>query len=157
RGNVDTRLRKWRAGEVDALLLAAAGLARLGVDEPAARPVDPAVLLPAGGQGAPALEGRRGDAAARCRRGAGAADAARGAAAAGRGLVVGSGGGGNTPLAAHARVLDGEVRLRVQVSDPDGTEWFEDEDGAPRADAEGLGKALAARLLSRGAGRVLGR
>src|SRR5262249_58486087 len=53
RGNVDTRLGKWRAGEVDALVLAAAGLARLGISEPAACPLDPDVLLPAGRPGAP--------------------------------------------------------------------------------------------------------
>src|SRR5262249_52669979 len=65
RGNVDTRLGKWRAGEVDALVLAAAGLARLGISEPAARPLDPDVLLPAVGQGALALECRSDDDATR--------------------------------------------------------------------------------------------
>jgi hydroxymethylbilane synthase len=157
RGNVDTRLRKWRAGDVDALLLAAAGLARLGVDEPAARPLDPDVLLPAVGQGALALECRRDDAATLGLLGAVADAETHDAVAAERAFLVAIGGDCNTPLAAHARVRNGAVRLRVQVSDPDGTEWFEDEDGAPRADAEALGKTLAARLLSRGAGRVLGR
>src|SRR5262245_60530055 len=55
RGNVDTRLARWRAGVVDAIVLAAAGLERLGVDEPAARPLEVDVLLPAVGQGALAL------------------------------------------------------------------------------------------------------
>ena len=157
RGNVDTRLRKWRAGEVDALLLAAAGLARLGVSEPAARPLDPEVLLPAVGQGALALECRTDDAGTLAVLGA-VADADTGdAVAAERAFLVAIGGDCNTPLAAHARIGNGEVRLRVQVSDLDGTEWFEDEDAAPRAGAEALGRTLAARLLSRGVGRVLGR
>src|SRR5439155_1583326 len=65
RGNVDTRLRKWRAGEVDALLLAAAGLARLGISEPAAQPLPVDEFLPAVGQGALALECRADDGATR--------------------------------------------------------------------------------------------
>jgi hydroxymethylbilane synthase len=157
RGNVDTRLRKWRAGEVDALVLAAAGLARLGVSEPAARPLDPDVLLPAVGQGALALECRAGDPDTRALLAAVADADARDAVTAERAFLIAIGGDCNTPLAAHARVLAGDVRLRVQVSDVDGRDWFEDEDAASRADAEGLGRALAARLLARGAGRVLGR
>jgi len=157
RGNVDTRLRKWRTGEVDALVLAAAGLARLGVSEPAARPLDPEVMLPAVGQGALALECRTGDADTRALL-AGVADAdARDAVTAERAFLIAIGGDCNTPLAAYGRVVAGEVRLRVQVSDLDGREWFEDEDAAPRADAEELGRTLARRLLARGAGRVLGR
>src|SRR6185369_13317068 len=65
RGNVDTRLRRWREGAVDALVLAAAGLARLAVDEPHARPLPPDEFLPPVGQGALALECRAGDAATR--------------------------------------------------------------------------------------------
>ncbi len=157
RGNVDTRLRKWRAGEVDALVLAAAGLARLGVSEPAARPIAPDVLLPAVGQGALALECRADDADV-CTLLAAVADPDAGdAVAAERAFLVAIGGDCNTPLAAHARVQGGEVRLRVQVSDLDGREWFEDEGAAPRGDAVALGRELAARLLARGAERVLGR
>jgi hydroxymethylbilane synthase len=157
RGNVDTRLRKWRAGEVDALVLAAAGLARLGVDEPAARPIAPDVLLPAVGQGALALECRAADDGVRALLAAVADAEARDAVTAERAFLVAIGGDCNTPLAAHAVVRAGEVRLRVQVSDRDGREWFEDEGAAPRGDAAALGSELAARLLARGAGRVLGR
>jgi hydroxymethylbilane synthase len=157
RGNVDTRLRKWRAGEVDALLLAAAGLARLGVSEPAARPLDPDVLLPAVGQGALALECRADDTATRALLAALADADAHDAVAAERAFLVAIGGDCNTPLAAHARIEDGTIRLRVQLSDLDGREWFEDAGVAPRGAAEELGRELAARLLARGAGRVLGR
>jgi hydroxymethylbilane synthase len=157
RGNVDTRLRKWRAGEVDALLLAAAGLARLGVSEPAARPLDPDVLLPAVGQGALALECRADDTATRALLAALADADAHDAIAAERAFLVAIGGDCNTPLAAHARIEGGTIRLRVQLSDLDGREWFEDAGVAPRGAAEELGRELAARLLARGAGRVLGR
>jgi hydroxymethylbilane synthase len=157
RGNVDTRLRKWRAGEVDALLLAAAGLARLGVSEPAVRPIDPDVLLPAVGQGALALECRADDTATRALLAALADADAHDAVAAERAFLVAIGGDCNTPLAAHARIEDGTIRLRVQLSDLDGREWFEDAGVAPRGAAEELGRELAARLLARGAGRVLGR
>jgi hydroxymethylbilane synthase len=157
RGNVDTRLRKWRAGEVDALLLAAAGLARPGVSEPAVRPIDPDVLLPAVGQGALALECRADDTATRALLAALADADAHDAVAAERAFLVAIGGDCNTPLAAHARIEDGTIRLRVQLSDLDGREWFEDAGVAPRGAAEELGRELAARLLARGAGRVLGR
>jgi hydroxymethylbilane synthase len=157
RGNVDTRLRKWRDREVDALVLAAAGLARLGVSEPAARPLDPDQLLPAVGQGALALECRTDDAGTLALLGAVADADARDAVAAERAFLLAIGGDCTTPLAAHARIDDGVVHLRAQVSDLDGREWFADEGAARRADGDALGRDLAARLLARGAGRVLGR
>jgi hydroxymethylbilane synthase len=157
RGNVDTRLRKWRAGEVDALLLAAAGLARLGIVEPSARPVSPDDLLPAVGQGALALECRADDARTRTLLAAvGDADTET-AIAAERAFLVDIGGDCNTPLAAHATVTDDVVRLRVQVSTPDGRERLADDASAPRADAAALGGDLARGLLARGAARLLGR
>jgi hydroxymethylbilane synthase len=157
RGNVDTRLRKWRDRVVDALVLAAAGLARLGVTEPAARPLDPDQLLPAVGQGALALECRVDDGDTLALLGAVADADACDAIAAERAFLLAIGGDCNTPLAAHARIVAGEVHLRAQVSDLDGREWFDDEAAAPRADGAALGRDLAERLLARGAGRVLGR
>jgi hydroxymethylbilane synthase len=157
RGNVDTRLGKWRAGDVDALVLAAAGLARLGISEPAARPLDPDVLLPAVGQGALALECRRDDDVTRSLLAAVADRDAADAVTAERAFLLAIGGDCNTPLAAHARVAGERIDLRVQVSDLDGREWFEDRGDAPRADAEALGRDLARRLLDRGVARVLGR
>jgi hydroxymethylbilane synthase len=157
RGNVDTRLRKWREGDVDALVLAAAGLARLGVDEPSARPLSPDDLLPAVGQGALALECRADDAATRTLLAAVHDAAAADEIAAERGFLVGIGGDCNTPLAAHARADAMTVDLRVQVIDHDGRERLEERGTAPRADAGGLGARLAERLLARGAARFLGR
>jgi hydroxymethylbilane synthase len=157
RGNVDTRLRRWRAGDFDAILLAAAGLARLGVTEPAARPIEPDVLLPAVGQGALALECRADDAATRALLSAlDHAPSAR-ALAAERAFLQGIGGDCNTPLAAYATVRDGRLALRAQVSDLDGTRWLEDAIEGPAGDAAALGRALAERLLARGAGALIGR
>jgi hydroxymethylbilane synthase len=157
RGNVDTRLGKWRAGDVDALVLAAAGLARLGISEPAACPLDPDVLLPAVGQGALALECRGDDEVTRSLLAAVADRDAADAVAAERAFLLAIGGDCNTPLAAHARVTGDRIDLRVQVSDLDGRDWFQDRGDAPRADAEALGRDLARRLLDRGVARVLGR
>jgi hydroxymethylbilane synthase len=157
RGNVDTRLARWRTGMVDALVLAAAGLERLGIDEPAARPLEADVLLPAVGQGALALECRVDDDHTSGLLAAVADADAADAVAAERGFLLAVGGDCNTPLAAHALVRAGAVSLRAQVSDVDGREWFEEAGEARRSDAAALGAELARRLLDRGAGRVLGR
>jgi len=156
RGNVDTRLRRWREGAVDALVLAAAGLARLGVAEPHARPLPPEEFVPAVGQGALALECRTGDARTRELLAAVEDVAAAAAVAAERAFLVAIGGDCNTPLAAHATVADGRVTLRALVSDPEGRRALEAADSAAVADAAALGRALAERLLAEGAAEVLG-
>src|SRR5262249_55926034 len=109
------------------------------------------------GQGALALECRAGDAATRSLLAAVADRDAADSVAAERAFLLAIGGDCNTPLAAHARVAGDRIHLRVQVSDLDGREWLEDQGGASGADAEALGRELAARLLDRGAARVLGR
>jgi hydroxymethylbilane synthase len=157
RGNVDTRLGRWRAGDFDAIVLAAAGLARLGVDEPAARPLAIDELLPAVGQGALALECRVDDAATRSLLAALDHAPSSAAVAAERGFLQGIGGDCNTPLAAHAIVTGARLALRAQVSDLDGTRWLADAIDGAVADAASLGRALADRLLARGAGALLGR
>jgi hydroxymethylbilane synthase len=157
RGNVDTRLRRWRAGAFDAIILAAAGLARLGLDEPAARPIAIDVLLPAVGQGALALECRGDDGRTAALLAALDDPPSAQAVAAERGFLVAIGGDCNTPLAAHATVTDGVLRVRAQVSDTTGEHWLEDVSEGNAADGEALGRALADRLLARGAGALLGR
>jgi hydroxymethylbilane synthase len=157
RGNVDTRLRRWRDGDFDAIVLAAAGLARLGIDEPAARPLSPDVLLPAVGQGALALECRAGDAETLALLAVlDDPDSAR-AVAAERGFLRAIGGDCNTPLAAYAIVEGDRLRLRAQVSDLDGERRLDDAAEGAAGDAEAIGRALAERLLARGAGALLGR
>ncbi len=155
RGNVDTRLRRWREGAVDGIVLAAAGLARLGIVEPTAYALAPEEFLPAVGQGALALECRTDDAATR-ERVAAIEDAATAiAVTAERSFLLAIGGDCNTPLAGHACVRDGQVVLRVLVTDFEGRRWLEDEANAPVGDAEALGKTLAARLFAAGAREIL--
>jgi hydroxymethylbilane synthase len=157
RGNVDTRLRRWREGAMDAIVLAAAGLARLGIEEPQAHELPCAEFVPAVGQGALALECRADDAATRGLLAAVEDAAAAVAVAAERAFLVGIGGDCNTPLAAHATVRNGDVTLRALVTDIDGERAVEDTGTAVAADADALGRRLAERLLAAGAAEILGR
>jgi hydroxymethylbilane synthase len=157
RGNVDTRLRRWRAGELDAIVLAAAGLARLGIDEPNAQAFPTDAFVPAVGQGALALECRADDAETRrLLMPIEDRDTAT-AVAAERAFQAAIEGDCNTPLAAHATVARGQVALHAMVSDPDGKRRLEDSATAPASDAERLGRRLGERLLARGARDILGR
>ena len=157
RGNVDTRLGRLERGELDAIVLAAAGLERLGVTPPSMQPIPTEELLPAVGQGALALECRADDARTRDLL-AGISDPdAETAAAAERAFLVAIGGDCNTPLAAHARVDGGRVTLRAMVIDPEGRERVDESGTRPAAEAASLGREVAERLLAAGAGRLLGR
>jgi len=157
RGNVDTRLRKWRAGEVDALLLAAAGLVGLWSSEPAAQPLPVDEFLPAVGQGALALECRADDGATRALPVAVDQPAAATAVAAERAFLAAVGGDCNSAIAAHATLAGGRLTLRALVTDPDGRRRLEERDTAPAADAEALGRTVATRLLAAGAAALMGR
>jgi hydroxymethylbilane synthase len=154
RGNVDTRLRLLEAGDLDALVLAAAGLRRLGRE--AAIGCLLAQLVPAPGQGTLALEGRVGDeragAAARA-----ITDAATWAALhAERALVGHLDASCNTPLGAHATVGADGIVMRTFVGLPDGSAWLTDET-PPAATPEEAGALAADRLLAAGAGDLLRR
>jgi hydroxymethylbilane synthase len=155
RGNVDTRLRRWREGAVDALVLAAAGLVRLGVTEPRARALPVDEFVPAVGQGALALECRTEDVETRQRL-AGVEDAATAVAVrAERAFLTGIGGDCNTPLAAHATVADARVSLHALVIDPEGTRMLTETERAPLDQAESLGRRVAERLLRAGAAELV--
>jgi hydroxymethylbilane synthase len=152
RGNVDTRLRKLAAGEVDALVLAAAGLHRLGRDDEAGGVLEQ--LVPAAGQGALALEARP-DAIDPGQLTALRDPGATACVSAERELVHALGASCHTPVGAHARVLEGgELELVAWVGLPDGSEWVSDR---LRGAAGGLGAAVARRMLSAGAGELLAR
>jgi len=155
RGNVPTRLGKWRAGEVDALVLAAAGLARLGIQEETAVVLDPTEMLPAVGQGALALECRAGDAAMRARLETLRDEEAAVTVAAERGFLIGIGGDCDTPLAAYGVCRDSQVELRAQVSTPAGDRQLAGEETGPALEAEQVGRRLAERLLAQGAAELL--
>jgi hydroxymethylbilane synthase len=147
RGNVDTRLRKLAAGEYDAIVLAAAGLERLGRR---GEGVALEELVPAAGQGCLAVTTRTGDEG----RVASLHDepSAR-ALAAERALVRALDADCHTPVGAHARANGGALVLRAFVGAVDGSAWVRDE--LEGDDAERLGAEVAARLLSAGAREVL--
>ncbi len=121
RGNVDTRLRKVDAGEVDAIVLAGAGLVRLGLEARATEWLATEVSLPAIGQGALGIEIREGDPVARAVLAALHHDETAIAVAAERGVMLALDGDCRTPIAAHATREGGELELRVMVADPDGS------------------------------------
>ena len=155
RGNVNTRLRRLDEGEYDAIVLAAAGLHRLGMDERIAQCFEPAELLPAVGQGAIGIEIRAGDALLRAALepldDASTADCV----GAERALNHALHGGCQVPVAAHAH-LDGEIlSMSALVGSLDGTRIVRGKRSGPRADAVAIGRALAAQLLERGAAAIL--
>lgn len=155
RGNVDTRLRKLAEEEIDALVLAAAGLERLRRSDEAGGALPQ--LVPAAGQGALLVEGRAElgqlvDAGQLAELGDPVSTAC---VSAERDLVRRLGASCNTPVGAHARPLDdGEIELSGWAGLPDGTEWISDRlRGAPGE----LGSTLADRMLAVGAGELLAR
>jgi hydroxymethylbilane synthase len=153
RGNVDTRLRKLAEGAVDALVLAAAGLARLGVAPEHARPLPVEDMVPAPGQGALAVQAREEGPAADA---VAALDhrASRVAFEAERRVVTLLGGGCRLPLGAYAESRQGSVRLLAVVIRPDGSDllWSQVEGKRPDQVAE----EAAQVLRSAGAAEILG-
>jgi hydroxymethylbilane synthase len=152
RGNVDTRLRKLEDGEVDALVLAGAGLARLGIAPRHALPLPVDEMVPAPGQGALAVQVREGSEAAEA---VAAIDhgPSRLAFEAERGVVSRLGGGCRLPLGAYAEPRKGAIRLLAVVVRPDGSDllWSQVEASSPGAAA---GEA-AGVLRAAGADRIL--
>lgn len=154
RGNVDTRLRKLEEGDCHAIVLAAAGLARLGLTPPHADPLDPEEFVPAVGQGILAVETRADDSAVRDVV-AELDDAdTRACALAERAYLRRIGGTCNTPLAGHAMREYASLRMTGVVLSEDGSRSFRDGvTGAPE-DAEEVGRWLAESLLAQGAAKI---
>ena len=152
---MDTRIQRLREGRFDAILLAMAGLTRLGRAGEATEALDPRQFVPAPGQGAIALECRDGDAAVReAVAPLDHAPTAR-AVAAERAFLEALGGGCNVPLGAHAFAVDGGLELVAFVAAADGRACCAGS-GADRTRGS-LGRALAEDLRSRGADALLGR
>ena len=155
RGNVDTRLRKLRQGEYDALLLAAAGLRRLGLLDATATLLEPDEMLPAVGQGTLAVETRADDGEILALAEPLTDGETRTATLAERAFLEAVGGTCTTPLAAYARRAGNRLRLDAFVATPDGARVMRDgEVGDPEA-PEALGRRLAARLLAAGAETII--
>lgn len=155
RGNVDTRLRKLDEGQYDALVLAAAGLNRLGLKNRITNLIDPDDMLPAVGQGALAIETRAED--QETRKLVELIDHAptRLACEGERALLRTLGGGCQLPIAAHGVMKGSELHLTGLVASVDGTQLIRDRISGAADDAESLGKALAERLLHLGADDLL--
>jgi len=154
RGNVQTRLRKVEEG-FDAVVLAHAGLKRLGLADKVVQVFSAEEMLPAVAQGALAIEARQADPET-LRRLAPLEDATtRHQVEAERALMRRLEGGCQVPLAAHASVEGGTVRLRALVASIDGTRVVRGERSGPVEDAAGVGLSLAEDLLGRGADAIL--
>jgi hydroxymethylbilane synthase len=154
RGNLDTRLRKLDEGKYHAIVLAAAGLKRLGWGDRIAEILPPQTMCPAVGQGALAIETREtGVGFTAC---SALDDAAtRAAVLAERAVLRALGGGCQVPIGAHATIQDGCLRVRAIVASPDGSEVVRTEAEGPVGDAESLGRNAGADLLERGARAIL--
>ena len=158
RGNVDTRLARYEAGDFDGLVLAAAGLRRLGRAEEIAFAIEPDDCVPAPGQGAIAIESRRSDDRATTAAESITDRGALGLLSAERSLVAALDASCNTPLGANATLEGGgRMRLRAFCGLPDGSEWLRDELEEDASDPEGLGVALADRMKAAGAEDILRR
>ncbi len=153
RGNVDTRLRKLEEGQYKAIILASAGLNRLGLTQRVREILSPEVVCPAVGQGALGIECRSND--VRTREFLKFLDDAptRQACAAERALLRTLGGGCQVPIGAHAEPVDGRLRLTAVVARPDGSLVLREQQTG--ADPEKLGVAVGHALLSKGADQIL--
>jgi len=153
RGNVDTRLAKLERGEVDALVVAAAGLHRLGIAPAHLERCDVREFVPAIGQGALALESRPDPVAEQLS--AIEHPPSRQAVDAERGFLHAVGGSCLTPLAAHATIAGARLTLRALIAHPDGSRIVRGEEAGDVADGVGLGRALGERLLRDGGAELL--
>ena len=153
RGNVDTRLRKLQNGEFDAIILAAAGVTRLGLTDAVRQYFEPAQMCPAAGQGALAIETRANDAAT--------IEAVkfldhpptRAAVACERATLNQLGGGCQVPIGAYASPTQRGLLLRAVVASPDGSSMIREE--REGSDPEKLGVEVGRALLARGAQKIL--
>jgi hydroxymethylbilane synthase len=167
RGNLDTRIRKLGTEGLDAIVVAAAGVKRLGLADRIAEFLPPEICLPAIGQGALGIESREPGAGSRApsaerrapsvQRIAGVLDhpETHGAVMAERAFLRRLGGGCQVPFAAHARITGDRILLRGLVATPDGKQAVRGERTGPRIEGEAVGAALAEDLLSRGAAEII--
>ena len=155
RGNVDTRIRKVESGELDAVVLAAAGLQRLGRLTEVTEFLDPDVVLPAPAQGALAVECRESDTELRAALAVLDDPATRAAVLAERALLAALEAGCSAPVGGYATVEDGVLSLRGAVATVDGSTSIRRTGTGTPADAESVGRRLAAELLDAGADSLL--
>lgn len=151
RGNVDTRIRKLDEGQYDAVILASAGLLRLGLEDRISSRIAITDMLPAVGQGAIAIETRTDDEFTIETTSKLDHSETRVACLAERAFLRGLGGGCQLPIAAHATINDDLLTLDGLVAKPDGSQIWRDSLSGTLAHAEQLGSTLATRLTEQGA------
>ena len=155
RGNVETRLRKLAESDLDATILAQAGLERLGLSERITEVLDPTWMLPAVGQGALGLECHVDDNDTRNLLSKIDHPSTRHAVLAERAMLRGLGGGCQVPIASLSHTENGQLFLQGVVLAPDGTGRITQQIAGPPEDAELLGQRLANQLLDQGARELL--
>jgi hydroxymethylbilane synthase len=153
RGNVDTRIRKLESGEYDAIILAAAGVHRLGLHKHVRSRISADVMCPAVGQGALAIEIRHDDAQTRTLLAFLNDSGTRAAIECERALLGSMGGGCQVPIGAYAEKRAGRLHLRAMVGRPDGSLILREQ--ADGDDGEKLGREVAQTLLKRGGDKIL--
>ena len=157
RGNVGTRLGKLDAGQYDAVVLAAAGLIRLGLAERIRHKLDHTLSLPAAGQGAVGIECRLADARIRALLAPLHHEPTALCVRAERAMNAALQGGCQVPIAAFAVLAGDQLHLRGRVGDVDGSQLLKAEASASAAAPEALGQQVATQLLAQGAGEILRR
>jgi len=155
RGNVDTRLRKVESGEYEAVVLAKAGLDRLGLSQRIAETLEPDVCLPAVGQGAIAVQARVKDTDAAAFLAPLDDAETRTAIIAERALLAAMQGGCQVPLGAWARMERGELVMEACVCSVDGVQYIKERATGAAENATQLGEQLARQLLDAGAMEIL--
>ena len=153
RGNVDTRLRKLESGEYDAIILASAGLRRLGRTELVRQIIPVEKMCPAAGQGALGIEIRAGDAAVRDALAFLDDQASRAETDCERALLRKLGGGCQVPIGANAEWREEKLRLEAVVASPDGSTLLRESGSGD--DSIRLGETMGEKLLQRGGAKIL--
>jgi hydroxymethylbilane synthase len=156
-GNVDSRLRKLAEGDLDAIVLAAAGLRRLGREDEASFAIPAEAMTPAAGQGALVLQARSDDADSIETAAAVGGETALRELTAERAVVALLQATCATPIGVHAKVDGGQIEIEAFVGLPDGSEWIRDRVECDAEEPAAAGALLAERLLSAGARDILDR
>lgn len=155
RGNIDTRIKKLESEGLDAIILASAGLIRMGWKDIITEIISPEIILPSVGQGAVGIESRRFDVAVLQAIVGLDHEETHLALEAERAFLRVMGGGCQVPIAAYATLNDNKINLKALVGSPDGKQILKSEKNGLSQNAESIGDGLGKELLSMGAGKIL--